>query len=825
MKRIISIIASASIACISMSAQSKVRGVVVDSSTNEAEQYAVVQIFSAANNQTSVAHAITDAMGEFSLDLKNAGDYVLVFENLGRKTVSVPFTMVSNGDVDLGKILAEDDAEMLEAGSVTALKNLVKMDVDKVTYKIEDDIDSKSYTLLDMLRKVPMVSVDAQDNITVNGSSNFQVLVDGKPNVMMSSNPSQVFKSMPATFAKSVEVVTNPGVKYDAEGVGGVLNITTNSVAMGGQSMNLDGYTATLGTMVNDRGASGRAFVTGQNGKLSYSANVNFMKMTVPGNESTMTREQLDDAGNVISTLETNSSSTMKTPSVMGTVSIGYEIDPLRLVSATFGYTKFASDQLGDNQTTMTSPFNSFSYGSKTESVWDMNSITGSIDYQRSFAGKPGQSLTLSYQISSSPSATDSKSIFDGDAPMFNFTDRYTDGSTNTIQNTFQADFTSKLYEKLLMDAGVKYINRLNKSDQALFLADGNEWKADDAGSLIYRHDNNIIAAYGELSCSAGSISAKAGLRYEYTFLDVNYKKGSGENFSLGYGNLVPAASLQYNIGMTQNIGLTYNMRISRPGITYLNPYIDISDPTAKKYGNSSLDTERAHNISLVYNFLSSKVMVNSTLRYTYCGNAISNYSFFDADGILNSTYGNNTVNQNVSFSTMLMWNIGSKTRVVLNGALNYMDLGSESLGLSNSGLSGNVMANIQQTLPWDVRLSANAIWSSKNYSLEGWSTGMTMITAGLTKTFFDDKLSVGLNYVTPATFSKYLVMETHTATSEFKLDSVNKIKMGTISLNLSWSFGSNNRASVKKTRKTITNDDVMDRSNDAQQMNSMMGM
>ena len=131
----------------------------------------------------------------------------------------------------------------LESVTVTASKPLVKMETDKMTYNVQEDADAKASTVLDMLRKVPMVTVDGQDNITVNGSSNFKVYVDGKPNPMFSSNPSQIFKAMPATMVKNIEVITNPGAKYDAEGTGGVLNLimnkqtTANGAATGDASM------------------------------------------------------------------------------------------------------------------------------------------------------------------------------------------------------------------------------------------------------------------------------------------------------------------------------------------------------------------------------------------------------------------------------------------------------------------------------------------------------------------------------------------------------------------------------------------------------------
>lgn len=174
------------------------------------------------------------------------------------------------------------DTLALDGSAVVAQKTLVKMGVDKITYKVEDDVDAKTSTVLDMLRKVPMVSVDGQDNITVNGSSSFQVYVDGKPNQMLSANPSQILKVMPATAVKHIEVITNPGAKYDAEGVGGVLNIITGTAqAPGGGSGKLDGQYGTVSLQGSTRGFGGSVLYSMQKGKwaLSLSGNASTSAM------------------------------------------------------------------------------------------------------------------------------------------------------------------------------------------------------------------------------------------------------------------------------------------------------------------------------------------------------------------------------------------------------------------------------------------------------------------------------------------------------------------------------------------------------------------
>ena len=143
-----------------------------------------------------------------------------------------PLTALAQAPVNTAdslKLQAIHDSLDLQGVEVVAQKPIVRMTTDKMTYNVQQDADAKTMTLLDMLRKVPMVTVDGQDNVTVKGSASFKVYVDGKPNQMMSANPSMIFKAYPASAIQKIEVITNPGAKYDAEGVAGVLNIITNT--------------------------------------------------------------------------------------------------------------------------------------------------------------------------------------------------------------------------------------------------------------------------------------------------------------------------------------------------------------------------------------------------------------------------------------------------------------------------------------------------------------------------------------------------------------------------------------------------------------------
>lgn len=802
MKKIVSTFILTLLGCgFALAQEFVVSGTVLDSLTREGEPAAVLQFFKSSDLDKPVAFTTTGTDGTFTQTLTGRGGYRLLFSNMGRRTVIRDFTYDgSSQTVDLGTILVQDDVQTLKAGTVTAQRPLVKMEVDKMTYDVANDVDSKTSTVLDMLRKVPMVSVDGQDNITVNGSSSFQVYVDGKPNQMISANPSAVFKMMPASAVKDIAVVTNPGVRYDAEGVGGVLQITTNREVTGGQSA-ADGAYGTLTGQASTRGYGGGVFYSQQKGKFAVNFNGNAMQNNNPG---TVTDIERTAAG---LTTRSHSEGDMQIPLVMGNLGMSYEIDSLNLISATAGLMRMGMANNGLGTTEMLFGADGFKYSTDTYSKSRSNSITASADYQHLWADVPMRSFILSYQFSGSPSTSESKNLFgESSNPLLDLTDRRTDGRTGSTDHTVQADFTTPLDGIGTISTGAKFLTRHNSSDQQQYLWDGSAWDHNALSSTRYDFYNRIGAVYSELAVNLGPVGLKGGVRYEHTW--QSYNQDGSASFKINYGDLVPSASLQLNLGMTSNIGLSYNLRISRPGITYLNPYRDDSDPTALNYGNPDLDVEKGHNFNLVYNYFTTKFMLNLTARYGHTGNGISPYSFYEGN-ILHTTYGNIVSSSISGLNAFMMLNAGARTRIILNGGLDYSDLRSDVLGQSNNGWSYNVLLGLQQTLPWDIRFSANGILMSRTYSLQGWNTGISIGTAGLTKTFLDDRLSVSVNAVSQLS-NKDLTVKSFSQTKDFTMNMSTTVPIRQVSLSVSWTFGKQGNFGVKTARRTITNDEVI---------------
>ena len=779
-------------------AQTTIKGLLMDETLGENEPFATVRVFKAGKSEKPVAMFLTDENGQFSQEIKGKGQFDIVFSSIGKEDLRKTVALEGKGVLNLDTLYIKENATMLKGVEIVAQKPLVKMEVDKMSYNVAEDEDSKSNTVLDMLRKVPMVTVDGQDNITVNGSSSFKVYVDGMPNVMFSSNPSMVFKSMPATAVKSIEVVTNPGAKYDAEGAAGVLNIIMNKQdPNAAQSMN--GFNGTVRASAGTKQLGGSVFINGQQGKLTYSANV-MTSYNKPGTTETEL-EQLQDNGN---SQLMNSTSNVKTPFTMGSLTLGYQIDSMSVLNLTAQINSMSIKSNGNSTTTIDgySNGNSFSYGSTTDMKNSRTSFNGSIDYQRFFNQDHTKSLSLTYQLNYSPATTETTNLFNTESSIIDLANRYSENKNKTTNHTFQLDYSMPLGKGQTLSFGGKLQLHNASSDAKYYVKD----VYDPSSSSDYEYKNSILAGYGEYAGNFNKLGIKAGLRYEYTWQDVEYHLGNGEDFKKNYGSLVPTASLQYTLSQGSNLGLTYNMRISRPGISYLNPYVDKSNPIALTYGNPELDVEKNHNFSLVYNLFTPKLMVNLNLHHNFVDNAISQYSFYDSDDLLNTTYGNVVKRHQTGLNGYVNYLMTKNTRLFFNGGLNYVDLRSDALDQKNSGWTFNAMVGLQQTLPWDLKLSAFAITSTKSYTLQGWSGGFNLITASLTKSLLKDKLSLSVSGLIGLNSGGNINIESYNSGKDFTSHTNVKVPISGVTFTVSYTFG-NSKLKTKQHTSRVEND------------------
>lgn len=786
-----------------------VKGILLDSLTQEAEPYATIRIVKKENPAQPVKMAVTDNKGKFQEKINGSGEFILTISSIGKNTVVKEYAVkAGDKEVDLGTLFTEDATNELGTVEVVAQKPLVKVDLDKIEYNIEDDPDSKTNSVLEMLRKVPLVTVDGEDKIQVNGSSNFKVHVNGKPNSMMSNNPTEVLKSMPANTIKHIEVITNPGPKYDAEGVGGILNIVT--VGSG-----FEGYTVTLTGNATNRGGGGSVYGTVQKGKFTVTGNYNYNLNNQPRNYTDS--ERIDAEGNK---LVNNTWTKSKGNYQYGNLEASYEVDTLRLISMSFGLWGGGNESYGQGiadyrsmASSSTTPLYRYNRLNDGESDWF--SIRGNIDYQRSFKLK-GRMLTFSYRINTQPQTSDNYTTYeniDGTQEwlaLLRLEKQRADSETNTTEHTFQADYTTPIGEYHTIETGVKYISRNNTSDTKYYR--GDNALLDNDLSVDYKHANDIFAAYGGYALRYKKFSGRAGLRYEHTSQDVKYAGDEDRNFSTSFNDPVPSASIGYKLGDTRNIRLAYNMRIWRPNIHFLNPYVDVTNPTNIRYGNPNLESEKNHGFNLSFSNFTQKFNINLSLRHSFTNNWIEQYSFLDENEIMHTTYMNIGKFRSSGMSAYINWNASPKTRVYINmnGSYNYFGVpamdGREEM--KNHGWQMFAYGGAQHTFPLDIRVSLNLMGSTPQVSLQGDGWRFFDYGININKSFLDKRLTVsafGNNL-----FNKYT---TNTQTiNGFNFDQTTDYRYSRQRFGVSVSYRIGElKAQVKKAARSINNDDSKD--------------
>ena len=801
----------------------QIKGVLLDSLTQEGEPYATIKIVKKEAPANALKMLVTDMKGKFQEKVPGTGNFVMTISSIGRNTIVKDFTVKAGEKlVDFGTLYITDASNELGQVEVVAQKPLVKADIDKIEYNVQDDPDSKSNSVLEMLRKVPLVTVDGEDNIKVYGICSFKVYVNGKPNNMMSNNPTEVLKSMPANSIKHIEVITNPGPKYDAEGVGGILNIVT--VGSG-----LEGYTATFSGNVSNMGAGGGLFGTVKSGKLTVSARYNYNYNDRPRSYSGGNRRTVGDVTEGSSDLDYDGSSKGHGNFQSGSMEASYEIDTLRLVSMSFGLWGGGNNSTSINNTLATAPGTSnelYRYVSDGRSKSSWYSIDGGVDYQRMFHMKD-RMFTLSYKINTSPQTSDSYSTYndmhaatDWEDFLKRLYDLNNDGSQNTTEHTFQADYTTPIGKMHTLEAGAKYILRDNSSEDDRYerqIGTTGDYVLDEEHSSHYKHQNDILAAYMGYGLRVKKISGRLGVRYEHTKQEVKYLLGKGDNFNKNFDDVVPSASIGYKLTDMSNLRFGYNMRIYRPGIWYLNPYLNDSNPTNISQGNSHLDSEKSHSFNLSYSNFTQKFNINLSARYSFTNNSIEQVTEQVKDTeiaglqnptgkeVLYSTYQNIGKSRNASLSGYVNWNATSNTRIYANLYGNYTYMEGAN-GLKNDGWNLFAYGGAQQSLPHDWRISLNVYGQTPWIMLQGKGSSFFDYGLSVNKSFLNKRLT--LSAFASNFFKKYTSPTSSIEGVGFTQDSWNRYTRQRFGVSVSYRIGEL-KASVKKAARTISNDDV----------------
>lgn len=783
-----------------------VKGVVTDSVTNETIPYATIKVLAKDNPATMIKAVASDDNGAFEVTVNKSGDYLLSISSLGKGTLNIPFEVKGQKSVDLGKLNMKDDENALSEVVISADKPLVKVDLDKITYSMETDPEAKTNNVLDMLRKVPMVTVDGEENIQLKGSTNFKIYMNGKPSNMVSNNPKEVLRGMPANTVKDIEVITDPGAKYDAEGVAGIINIITQ------KQTSMGGYTTTLSSGVNSfGGVHGGIYLMLKYGRVGFTGNYNYNRYKNPRGNYSSFREDYNDFNTKY--LYQNGTNKGNGNGQYGNGELSFELDTLNLINISFNrfegrhknYSDWITELQNGNHDTM------YEYSRNGYSKGTFGGTGINVDYQRTF-NKKDQLLTSSYRYNYNPNDSESDNDYKGiNDPTNRFTrhDRqFTDA--NMKEHTFQIDFTTPFGKMHTVEAGVKYIIRLNKSNSGyddLDLSSGIWIPRPVMPDNEFKHRQDIVAGYAGYSLKWQKWGFKTGLRYEATWLDAEFPIDENRNFKNDYSNVVPSVTATYQLKPTQTFRLGYNMRISRPGIWQLNPYENTSDSSYIRRGNPELDAEKSHSLSLNYSYFNPKLNINTNLSYNFADNSIQSITEL-INGVNYTTYDNIGKRKNVYLSVYVNWSITNKLRLYSNLGGSYTDIRTNNdENLSNHGFNTNLYAGLQYNLPKDWDLYANAGYFSPQINLQGKGSSFNYNVFRIQKGFLDKRLIISAFAFSP--FAKNMSFKnTENRNTDYYFESNNEYRRRQFGIRVSFRFGEL-KTQLKKTRRSIVNDDM----------------
>ena len=722
------------------------------------------------------------------------------------KTSVLSLLMVAKAGIAMSQndSIASNDSitwnKELDGIEVKAQRQLIKQEIDRIGYDVQADEESKTLTVIDMLRKVPMVTVDGEGNISVKGNSDFKIYKNGHYDPNLSKNAKEILKAMPASMVKCIEVITDPGAREDAEGVDAVLNIVMK------ETSKMQGVTGSVSTAYNTLNRTDiDASITAQIDKLMVSADYGYFRQA--RRQMHWTQENTSTYKDTGNTMNKSSDQTQPGNVHYANINASYDIDSLNLLSASFGGYYCDLRQEGYIRTTLTAPsgetLQSYLGTFQTPDKTSYQSWNGRLDFEHKTRRK-GERLTLSYMLALTRNHGGLEHQYSEKyhAP-FNYTGKMMTDSERFLEHTFQIDWLRPLGKGHQVEIGAKYINRNNQSDAVQTFYGTDNQLTDE-----FEHTTSVLAGYADYQYKKDRWSARAGLRYEYSYMKGSYPDGKGEPFHKHLSDWVPQASIRYQITDAQSLKLSYTTSISRPGISYLNP-MAYTLPASVQTGNSHLSSAHSQRISLNYSYIGNKITLQLSPSYSFCSEGIATVQTAQGN-VVYRTYDNILQRRIFSFSQYMQWQPFKGTTIIVNNTLYYMHYGNPEQALSNHGWCDYLYASLSQQLPWKLRLSLSGSTDigrepSGVYAVDyPWN----LCYASLQRSFLkDNRLTVSISIRNP--YKKFIHTRTETIHGDFLQSSNLWQRTRSIGLSVSYRFGSL-KASVKKAATSITNDDMV---------------
>lgn len=791
----------------------KISGKVVDSVSGSPVEYVSVTLTNESSLKV-VDGTISDKTGLFVLNNIGKGLYALTVESVGHTIFRLQHLLIDESKtvIELPPVILVSKAEILQSVTVTATGKLVTNKIDKLVYNAERDVTSQSGVATDVLRKVPQVSVDVNGNVELAGSSSIRFLINGKPSTAFGNSVTEVLQAIPASQIKAIEVVTNPGAKYDAQGLGGIINIVL-------KQSNAQGINGNLSLAAGIRSQNGSFNFNVRKGSFGMNAFVSGNYRPAFNILTTTDRVGLDTSAKTSTSLRQQGFSHFQRWGFQ--TGVGFDWSPTKQsnFNGSVSYERFANKGNGflqQRQELMNqiSGINTEqSSQAFTNSSFMLQAVDISLDYKRSFA-KEDQELEVGINSSFGHSVISNENY---QLLMPSFIRFYGNNSRNPgkeNETQVNVDYTHPLTGDASLGVGAKYIYvDIEGNTEASSLKPSTGAYISDpflSNQLTYRQ--HIYAAYAELSLPISTwFETKIGGRYEKTGIQSYFSNAQQQAKIPGYYTFVPSIFLSKAVGESNLLKLSYAKRINRPDYEELNPFVNTSDPKNLSTGNPFLKPEISHRIDLGFNLELAKAgSASATLFYRMNEEDIQPFiRYYTTYQVGDSLYHNIAVTRRENIgrenNTGLMVFVDLHPNTKLNFRTNLMAFHRHTINQLDRGYNStnfNYRFNVNTTYQFTPKLVAEFFGSFNSARNEAQGKYPSTVTYSFAarKQFWNKKGSLAFTTTNP--FANYLTQRTHLFGPGFEINSIRNLPIRSFSINFTWKFG---RLEFKKE----TNDNV----------------
>jgi ferric enterobactin receptor len=771
----------------------KINGKVTDAVSKLPVDYATVSLFKQGNDSPFNGIS-TDVKGNFNIENVPAGDYKLTIDFLGYTRSVINHVIVNaGGNAALGNILLKPVQNQLNTVNVVAKAPIIENRIDKMVYNAANDLTAQGGVALDVLKKVPQVTVDIDGNVELQGNANIRFLINGKPSSIFGASLADALQSIPASQIKSIEVVTSPGAKYDAAGTGGIINIILKDSKVSGINGSVNGA---IGTRLEN----GSLNLNARKGNFGVNAYFSGNAQRPTTGKNINDRSSYDSVGNTTRLIQNGNNTTQRSSYQTG-ISFNWSITPKDDITASLGFNHFGNHTYGltSQQETQTaangSLISQLLSQRNSDSRFSSNSTDWSVNYKKTFK-KEGQELDVLYSNSYSKNTVNYSQVQDYLSSASPATGSRGNNPGNDRQINISVDYTQPVTKNFTLEGGAKAVieNLKNTVNTDSLLADGTY--ANNADQTYgFNYKRNVYAVYLSTSASLfhNWLDVKAGLRDEYTTTTADFP---GVNIP-GYNTLAPSATLSHKLTDKQTIKLSYNYRIERPDYGEINPFYNISDPHNISTGNPNLKPEISHGVELGYN-RSFDGGANIYVGTFYRHNTDDIQSYSTPYALLNINgrdYPNVLLTQrsNIGTQTSVGGNIFASvpvsSKLNLRSNVLLVNRTNESPGLATvTGFAYRLNLNATYQFGHDLTAEAFGNYNSSQKNLQGTRPYFLFYNFAVRKQFLNKKASLGLLASNP--FNKYVNMRSNTFGPGFNQINLRQVPVQSFGITLSYKFG-----------------------------------